>query len=375
MIEIKGKYNVAKVFTDNIEQDAVGQILDLLNRKEWQNSTVRIMPDTHAGKGCTIGTTITLDNIVVPNLVGVDIGCGMTVVKLNQKTLDFNKLDNVIRNHVPAGTKIRKYNHEYAKLANLKDLKCIDIVDLERAKKSIGTLGGGNHFIEVNQDKDNNLYLVVHSGSRHIGNQIAKHYQDIAITKLTTNSEISKSNRNITKKDKDLAFLIGEDFDNYIHDMQIIQKYASLNRKAIISVILSHLEIDAEDTFETIHNYIDTDIMILRKGAISAHQGEKVIIPINMRDGSILAYGKGNEDWNQSAPHGAGRLMSRGTAKELINIDEYKESMKDVWTTSVRESTIDEAPMAYKPIEEILENTKDTIDIIDIIRPLYNFKA
>ncbi|WFD08702.1 RtcB family protein [Tepidibacter hydrothermalis] len=374
MIEIQGKYNTAKVFTHNIGQEAVGQILNVLNRKEWQDSTIRIMPDTHAGKGCTIGTTMTLNNIVVPNLVGVDIGCGMTVAPLNQKTLDFNKLDNVIRNHVPAGTHIRKYNHEYVKLSKLKKLKCIAHVDLERAKKSIGTLGGGNHFIEVNQDNGDNLYLVVHSGSRHIGNQVAKYYQDIAIKNLSNNENYA--NRNITKTDKDLAFLTGEDFDNYLHDMNIIQEYASLNRKAIISVILKHLEInDTKDIFETIHNYIDVNDMLLRKGAISAKKDEKVIIPINMRDGSIIAVGKGNEDWNQSAPHGAGRLMSRGKAKESIDMNSYKDSMKNVWTTSVRESTIDEAPMAYKPIEEIIENTKDTIDIIDIIRPLYNFKA
>lgn len=374
MIEIQGKYNTAKVFTQNIGQEAVGQILNVLNRKEWKDSTIRIMPDTHAGKGCTIGTTMTLTDIIVPNLVGVDIGCGMTVAQLNQKTLDFNKLDSIIRNHVPVGTHIRKYNHEYVKLSKLKKLKCIDHVNLERAKKSIGTLGGGNHFIEVNQDKDDNLYLVVHSGSRHIGNQVAKYYQDIAIKNLSNNENYA--NRNITKTDKDLAFLTGENFDNYFYDMNIIQKYASLNRKAIISVILKHLEInDTKDTFETIHNYIDANDMLLRKGAISAKKDEKVIIPINMRDGSIIAVGKGNEDWNQSAPHGAGRLMSRSKAKESIDINVYKNSMTNVWTTSVRESTLDEAPMAYKPIEEIIENTKDTIDIIAIIKPLYNFKA
>lgn len=391
MKEIKGKYNTAKVFTDNIEEKAAEQILELCDQEFVKDSRIRIMPDTHAGAGCTIGTTMTIKDKIVPNLVGVDIGCGMFVSMLKKTEIDFQKLDNVIRNYVPSGFDVRETPHEYNEFVELESLKCKDHVDLKRAALSIGTLGGGNHFIEMNEDEDENRYLVVHSGSRHLGKQIAEYYQDRAAKEI-----VRKSNESIiaelkakgrtkeiqaeiekqrTKINSALAFVEGQSFDEYIFDMHIAQKFAQYNRMAIAEVIIREMGFDVEDSFTTIHNYIDLDEMILRKGAISAKKGEVVIIPINMRDGSIIAVGKGNDDWNQSAPHGAGRLMSRRQAKRSLSLEDFHNSMAGIYTTSISLDTLDEAPFAYKPMEEIIANIQDTVEISKIIRPIYNFKA
>jgi tRNA-splicing ligase RtcB (3'-phosphate/5'-hydroxy nucleic acid ligase) len=391
MLEIKGKYNTAKVFTDKVEATAANQILELCNQEFVKDSVIRIMPDTHAGAGCTIGTTMTIQDKIVPNLVGVDIGCGMFVSMLKKTKLDFLKLDKIIRAFVPCGFEVRETPHAYNAFIDLDNLKCKEHINLTRARLSIGTLGGGNHFIEVNQDDDDNLYLVVHSGSRYLGKQIAEYYQNRAIKELTRRSNkeivaelksqgrdqeiqeiIEKERINVSKA---LSYVQGETFNEYIHDMYLAQKYAEYNRKAIAQVIIEEMKLRVSDCFTTIHNYIDVGEMVLRKGAISAKKGELVIIPINMRDGSIIATGKGNVDWNQSAPHGAGRLMSRAQARRTLSMAEFVTSMDGIYTTSLSVDTLDEAPSAYKPMEEIIANIGDTVEIDKIIRPVYNFKA
>lgn len=398
MLNIEGKYNIAKVFTDYIEQEAIAQIILLLNQEFVKDNKIRIMPDVHAGAGCTIGLTMTIKDKIVPNLVGVDIGCGMLTIKLNDKEINFAKLDDVIRNHVPSGRNIHEKPLVKQPKNPLSNLYCYDNIEEKRAIYSLGTLGGGNHFIEIDKDKDDNHYLVIHTGSRHLGLEVAKYYQRMAfdtcnkagkadIEKLISDyrkqkryTEIEQAittlkNTKRTSIPKDLCYLTGSEMDDYLHDIAIIQYFATENRELIAKQIIEYMNFDVDETFCTIHNYIDIDSMILRKGSISAKAGEKVLIPMNMRDGSLICIGKGNDDWNQSAPHGAGRLMSRGVAKANINLDDYKESMKDIWTTSVNEATIDESPMAYKPMESIIENIADTVDIVDIIKPVYNFKA
>lgn len=394
MLELKGKYNTAKVFTDNIEQEAIAQIIELCNQEFVKDSVIRIMPDVHSGAGCTIGTTMTIKDKIVPNLVGVDIGCGMHVTILKDTEIDLAMLDKIIYDYIPSGFDIRNKKHKYCKKIAISDLKCKNHVDINRAMLSIGTLGGGNHFIEMNRDEDGTMYLVIHSGSRHLGKQVAEYYQKLAIKALT---DTKKQKEELIKRLKaegrqqeiqaelnkiqppkikqDLAYVEGQNFDDYIHDMKIVQEFAVWNRKAMADEIITRLGLTVKDEFSTIHNYINTETMVLRKGAISAQKGEKVIIPINMRDGSIIAIGKGNEDWNCSAPHGAGRLMSRKKAKETLSLEEFAETMKDIYTTSVNQSTLDESPMAYKPIDEILENIKDTVEIHKIIKPIYNFKS
>ncbi len=391
MIEIKGKYNTAKIYTDNIEEKAAGQILELCNQEFAKDSSIRIMPDTHAGAGCTIGTTMTIKDKIVPNLVGVDIGCGMFVSTLKDTCVDFKKLDSVIRTFVPSGFDVRETPHEYKNYIVIEDLKCRDYVDLNRASLSIGTLGGGNHFIEINKDEEGKLYLVVHTGSRHLGKQIAEYYQnraakerarksnDVIIQELKAKGRAKDIQKEIEKEkvkiNSALAYVEGQTFEEYLHDMRIAQKFAEYNRKAIAEVIIREMGFKVDDSFTTIHNYIDLDEMVLRKGAISAKKGEVVIIPINMRDGSIIAKGKGNVEWNQSAPHGAGRLMSRQQAKKRLSLEEFKKSMDGIYTTSVSLNTLDEAPFAYKPMEEIMTNIKDTVEIEKVIKPVYNFKA
>ncbi len=395
MLELRGKYNSAKVFTDNVEETAMGQIIELCNQPFVEGSNIRIMPDTHAGAGCTIGTTMTITDKIVPNLVGVDVGCGMEVaiIDKDKSEINFDQLDEVIRKYVPSGFNVRSSSqrHPFSKQVNFRDVRAP--FKLDRAKDSIGTLGGGNHFIELCQF-DDKVVLVIHSGSRNLGKQIAEHYQNRAYDELMNikhekdrvvaeliaagrQSEIQEALKKLKKPKikKELAYLEGQGFNDYINDMKIAQHYALLNRKAMVDEIVTRMNWKIVDSFTTIHNYIDIDNMILRKGAISAQAGERVIIPLNMRDGSIIAYGKGNSDWNFSGPHGAGRLMSRSKAKELISFEDYQETMKDVWTTSVVQSTLDESPMAYKPMAEIIEHTKDSLDIVDIIKPLYNFKA
>ncbi len=394
MIEVKGKYNSAKIYTDNIEKEALSQIIELCNQEFCKDSKIRIMPDVHAGAGCTIGTTMTIKDKIVPNLVGVDIGCGMYVCKLKEKEIDLRKLDEVIREYIPSGFNIRVKEHKYIKNVPLKDLACEKHINLERAMLSVGTLGGGNHFIEVNKDSDENLYLVIHSGSRCLGKQVAEYYQNLGYKHLTDTKkekevlikklksegrqkDIHKELARISKPkiNKSLAYITGIDMKYYINDMQITQSYATWNRKAIADEIIKNMNLTLLENFTTIHNYIDIEKMILRKGAISAKEVEKVIIPMNMRDGSLICIGKGNSEWNCSAPHGAGRIMSRSKAKKEVSLNEFKNSMKDIYTTSVNQNTIDESPMVYKPMEEIIRNIHDTVDVLQVIKPIYNFKA
>jgi len=309
---------------------------------------------------------MTIKDKVVPNLVGVDIGCGMEVVKLANRDLDLQKLDNLIYAKIPSGFNIRDKAHSFSEQIDLSELKCRKKVDLNQGLRSIGTLGGGNHFIEINRDSEGYLYLVVHSGSRHLGLEVANLYQKEAHKSLSkTKSDIPKS----------LCYLSGALFTDYLHDMKIIQRFADLNRKTIVNEIVKGMKLETLEQFTTIHNYIDLQAMILRKGAVSAKKGEMLLIPINMRDGSLLCRGKGNSDWNCSAPHGAGRLMSRTEAKSSLTLAQYKETMAGIYTTSVNKRTLDECPLAYKPLEEIVNNIGATVEIIDRIKPLYNFKA
>ena len=404
MFELNGKYNSCKVFTDNCDNETISQLTALLNQESVKGSRIRIMPDTHAGKGSVIGTTMTITDKVIPNIVGVDIGCGITCVKLKEKRIDLPKLDSVIRKYVPSGFDI--HDKVVCDTSPIGDLRCAKYVNLDRAMKSLGTLGGGNHFIEVDKDSNGELWLVVHTGSRHLGIEVCNYYQELGYKRLTEKSaggslkeksdvlikklksegrdkEISKaldklkveyklSNISIPQA---LAYVEGQDFDDYIHDMNLVQQHAVANRMTIIRQIVKNMKLHIEDEFTTVHNYIDVDNMILRKGSVSAQEHERLIIPMNMRDGSLICIGKGNQDWNCSAPHGAGRLMSRSQAKESISMSEYKDTMKGIYSTSVNRGTIDESPMAYKPMQEIIDNISDTVDIVDIVKPIYNFKA
>lgn len=397
MIELQGKYAGAKVFTDVVDNESVSQVINLLNQPYVEGAKVRMMPDIHAGAGCTIGTTMTIQDKICPNLVGVDIGCGMEVVKLKEEHIELQKLDKVIRAEIPAGFAIRNRVHRFAKDIELEELCCAKHVGLDRAYNSIGTLGGGNHFIEANKDDDGNIYVVVHSGSRHLGLEIAKFYQEAAYKALTSydpaeiqakieelkaagrHKEIQSTLKAMKSKytpiPKQLAYIEGELFEQYLHDMKIAQQFASLNRQAMVDVIVKEMGFHVVDQFTTIHNYIDVDAMILRKGAVSARAGERLIIPINMRDGSLICTGKGNEDWNCSAPHGAGRLMSRSAAKQAFTVSEFKKQMDGIYTTSVGQSTLDECPMAYKNMSDIVDNIGPTVTIDAVIKPIYNFKA
>lgn len=401
-----------KIFTTNIEQEAVNQINELLKQEPFKNCKVRIMPDVHAGKGCVIGFTADLGEKVIPNIVGVDIGCGMLCVELGNIELDFKDLDRVVNEYIPAGRNIRK--QKLLNFDKINELYCLrELKETKKFNRAIGTLGGGNHFIEIDADNKGNKYLVIHTGSRNLGKQVADYYQNLAIELCSGKEEMYKKKEEIIKKykeqgrkseiqqvlkelekeyknnkpnlPKELCYLEGKHREMYLHDMKICQEYASLNRLQIAKqIIINYYKLTdipemyppiMQNSFETIHNYISFEDNIVRKGAIRANKNEKVLIPINMRDGSIIAVGKGNQDWNCSAPHGAGRIMSRTKAKEKFKLEEFKQSMKDVYSTSVVEETIDESPMVYKSMQEIIENTKDTIEIQKIIRPIYNFKA
>lgn len=397
MIELRGKFSEAKVFTDVVDNESISQVINLLNQPYVEGSKVRMMPDIHAGAGCTIGTTMTIKDKICPNLVGVDIGCGMETILIKEKHIEPRKLDVVIRDGIPSGFAIRSKAHRFSSGINLEDLVCAKHINMNRALCSIGTLGGGNHFIEANKDDNGNIYIVVHSGSRHLGLQIANYYQEAAYKSLTSYSqeeiqriidnlkregrqkEIQNALKQLKTKHcsipKPLAYVDGELFNQYIHDMKIAQRYAELNRKAMIDVIVKGMGFHVVEQFTTIHNYIDMDNMILRKGAVSAQRGEKLLIPINMRDGSLICTGKGNEDWNCSAPHGAGRLMSRSAAKETFTVSEFKKQMDGIYTTSVGASTLDECPMAYKSMSDIVNNISPTVTIDSVIKPIYNFKA
>jgi len=395
MIEVKGKHNSAKIFTDNVEETALGQIIEMCNLPEYEGQKIRIMPDTHAGAGCTIGTTMTITDKVCANLVGVDVGCGMQLAEfdIDKSEVNFDQLDEVIRKYVPSGFAARNKPHRFLQMVgNLDDVRAP--INKHRAELSVGTLGGGNHFIELNEVAEGKVALVIHSGSRNLGKQVAEHYQKTAYDRLVNlkdekariveelkaagrENEIHDALRGIKapKIKKELAYLEGQDFHDYMHDMAIAQSYARWNRLAMIQEIVTHMKWHPVKYLCSIHNYIDMENMILRKGAISAQKGEEVIIPINMRDGSIIATGKGNPDWNFSGPHGAGRIMSRSKAKKNLKLEDFQSTMKDVWTTSVGEATLDEAPMVYKPIDEIVENIQESVTINQIIKPLYNFKA
>jgi RNA-splicing ligase RtcB len=398
MIEIKGNYTSAKVFTETIEEVAIAQIKQLCDMMYTEESKIRIMPDVHAGAGCTIGTTMTIKDKVVPNLVGVDIGCGMETLRVEYKHIELEKLDKLIYAKIPSGMNIRETPHKYNDDIDLSALRCFKEIHEHRAIHSIGTLGGGNHFIEANKDNEGNMYIVIHSGSRYLGNEVAKLYQDMGFKHLNGNdkkaidnliTEYKSTGREkeiqpainelkkqvITNVPYSLAYVSEDLFEDYIHDMQIVQHFATLNRKAMADEIIRGMKLNVVEQFTTIHNYIDTENMILRKGAVSAKLGEKLLIPINMRDGSLICLGKGNEDWNYSAPHGAGRLMSRTQAKNTFTVSEFKKQMKDIYTTSVNKETLDECPMAYKDMSEIVKNIEPTADILKIIKPIYNFKA
>lgn len=398
MVTIQGLYNTAICYTPELEGLAANQIKAVCDQVEFADCKIRIMPDVHAGKGCTIGTTMTIRDKIVPGMVGVDIGCGMETVELVQREIDFAKLDELIRKEIPCGHEVRDDLYPLNAEIDLTQLRCADQVNLNRAIRSIGSLGGGNHFIEVDRSEDGRLFLVVHSGSRHLGTEVAEYYQNegrralwggasyqirAMIVQMKAEGrfqEIQKTIKELKKEHslsipKDLAYVEGKLFEDYIHDMKITQKFAMLNRKAMVDVIMRGMGFTAVETFTTIHNYIDTDAMILRKGAVSAKAGEKLLIPINMRDGSLICMGKGNEDWNCSAPHGAGRLMSRRAAFGTLSMEEFQNEMKGIYTTCVVPDTLDESPMAYKSMDEIVAQIGPTAEIVERIRPVYNFKA
>ena len=391
MVEIRGEYNTALAFTDELEPTAEAQIRAMCDQPHFAGQKIRVMPDVHAGKGCTIGATMTLKDVVVPNMVGVDIGCGMETVLLKEKEIDFDALDRAIRKRVPSGRDIRDGEHPLNAQMDLRALRCAKEVQIDRARLSIGTLGGGNHFIEVDRDGEGNLYLIVHSGSRHLGAEVALWYQQAGWLALTENRSAKSGKPGGKRKKKpgdgrsagmpaspiprDLAYVSGALFDDYIHDMHVTQRFASLNRQAMVEEILREMKLTKLDGFTTIHNYIDADAMILRKGAVSAKLGERLLIPINMRDGSLLCVGRGNDDWNQSAPHGAGRLLSRSEANRRLDLAAFKEAMKGVYSTTVSKATLDESPMAYKSMDEIVRNIGPTAEIVKVLKPVYNFKA
>lgn len=393
-ILVQGKYNSAKVYASIVEQEALDQIQKLCNQEWVKDSHIAIMPDTHAGAGCTIGTSMVLNGKVCPNLVGVDIGCGMLVVELGYIDIDFDKFDKAIYNLVPAGSNV----HE----TQIKDFPMLNniyapIKDKDYIVRSLGTLGGGNHFIELDKDELDNKYLVIHSGSRHLGVEVAKYWQSVAESKSSLSFEamsaelikeykkegkfkeiqsaLEELKSKYNKPDLSLAYLEGSDYENYLSDMKIAQDYAKMNRELIAERLIEEMGWIKIRSWSTIHNYIDLEHGILRKGAISAYKGEKVIIPMNMRDGSLICFGKGNKEWNCSAPHGAGRLMSRSAARKNLSIEDYNNSMEHIYSSSVSINTIDEAPMAYKPWKVIVEDIQDTVEGIGVIKPIYNFKA
>ena len=398
MIEIRGKWNTAFCYTDELDELTAEQIRSVCDQEAFRDCRIRIMPDVHAGQGCTIGTTMTIRDKIVPGMVGVDIGCGMETVRLKERGIDFSRLDDLIRSQIPSGQDVRKTPYTPGIRDVLRELCCADQVNLDRAVHSVGTLGGGNHFIEIDRDEEGCLYLVVHSGSRHIGLEVAEYYQDqgryafwggaryqlnAMIEELKAagrHREIEPMFKKMRKEHpidipKDLAYVEGRLFDDYIHDMKIIQGFAMENRRAMVQTILKGLKVTAEEQFTTVHNYIDTEAMILRKGSVSARKHEKLLIPINMRDGSLICVGKGNPEWNCSAPHGAGRLMSRKAAMRSLSLEEDRSEMSGIFSTCVSESTLDEAPMAYKSMDDIVGQIGPTADIVKRIKPVYNFKA
>ncbi len=399
-MEIRGRCGVAIAYAKVIEDEAVEQIRRMCDYEFTEGASIRIMPDVHWGKGCTIGTTMTVRDKVVPNLVGVDIGCGMYTVDLGKGEIDLVRFDEAAH-FVPSGRNLWDGRQERFDLTALRCYRALK--DTKRIARSLGTLGGGNHFIEIDRSADGTHYLVIHTGSRNLGKQIAEYYQNIAIDLSHGKDELFRARDELIRRYKaegrrgelqealkelnrafqakaaeipaDLAFLFGSYLEDYLHDIEICQDFARRNREVLARVLLERTGLTAGDAFHTIHNYIDTEERILRKGAIAAHAGERVLIPINMRDGSILAVGRGEPDWNYSAPHGAGRLMSRTAAKENLSMDEFRNTMVDVYTTAVNENTLDEAPMAYKSLTDIIDVIEDSVDVIEVLKPIYNFKA
>ncbi len=412
MMILQGKYNSAKVFTDTCDAATVGQITNLLNQSSSEGSQIRIMPDCHAGAGCVIGTTMTIHGKVIPNLVGVDIGCGMLATRLKEKRIDLPRFDSISQSEIPAGMHIRTSPHSLAGTLSAEDLACYHRNDCHVSPEifslSLGTLGGGNHFWELDRDEDDAIWLVVHTGSRRSGKDVAEYYQKAAYNSLNGLSANRKAETAAQRKafiqqlqkegreqeietllktwkpdvkapeiavPYEVAWCEGSLLDDYLHDMQIMQQYAQLNRRIITETILKKCKLHAEDQFETIHNYIDLEHGILRKGAVSARAQERLLIPINMRDGALICRGRGNPDWNESAPHGAGRLMSRSEARSSISMKDYREAMQGIYTTCVNKGTIDESPFAYKSMDDIVTNIEPTAEIVSRIRPIYNFKA
>lgn len=398
MLEIKGKVNTAICYAKVIEDEAIEQIRRMCDYPMTEGSRIRIMPDVHAGKGCTIGTTMTIIDKAVPNVVGVDIGCGMYTVRLAEREIDLERLDEAAH-FIPSGMNVWEGRQERFDLTELRCYRALK--DAKRLERSLGTLGGGNHFIEVDQAADGTKYLVIHSGSRNLGKQVAEYYQRLAVDlnkgkeeyfarrdaliaeykAAGRRTEIQQALKELHWSSheatipEDLCFVYGQYLEDYLFDVEICQRFARRNREKMAEILLSRSGLTAVDAFHTIHNYIDTEEMILRKGAIAAHKGERVLIPINMRDGSVLAVGKGNPEWNFSAPHGAGRIMSRTAARANLDMEEYRREMAGVYTTSVNEATIDEAPMAYKSLEDIIGVISESVDIIEVLKPIYNFKA
>lgn len=400
MREIKGNVNTAVCYASIMEDEAAEQIRRMCDCEFTRNEKIRIMPDVHAGKGCTIGTTMTVTDKAVPNVVGVDIGCGMYTVALGKGDIDFLRVDEAAH-YIPSGKNVWEGRQERFDLTSLRCYRYLK--DSRRLERSLGTLGGGNHFIEIDVGADGEKYLIIHSGSRNLGKQVAEYYQGIAVDLQKGKEELFIKREELIRSYKEqgrrgeiqaalwelekeyrdresavpeeLAFLYGRYFEDYLHDVEICQRFAVRNRELMAHILMQRTHMTGHDAFHTVHNYIDTNEMILRKGAIAAHEGERVLIPINMRDGSVLAVGRGNPEWNFSAPHGAGRLMSRGRAREEIDMDEYRKSMEGIYTTSVCEETVDEAPMAYKSIDDIIGVIADSVDVVEVLRPIYNFKA
>ena len=399
-IEIQGKVNTAICYAKVVEEEAIEQIRRMCDYPMTEGSKIRIMPDVHSGKGCTIGTTMTITDKAVPNVVGVDIGCGMYTVDLGKGDIDLMLLD-ATAHFIPSGMNVWEGRQERFDLTGLKCFR--ELKDTRRLERSLGTLGGGNHFIEVDVSSDGTKYLVIHSGSRNLGKQVAEYYQKLAINLnrgygdyLERRDEIIRTYKEQGRQEEiqealkqlhwkvfggetsipeDLCYLTGKYLEDYLHDVEICQAFAKRSREKMAEILIEKTGLSAGDSFHTIHNYIDTDEMILRKGSIAAHEGEKVLIPINMRDGSVLAIGKGNPEWNYSAPHGAGRIMSRTKAKNTLSMDDYREAMKDIFTTSVNSQTLDEAPMAYKSLDDIIDVISESVDVIEVLKPIYNFKA
>ncbi len=400
MFEIKGKYATAICYASVVEDEAIEQIHRMCDHEFTAGSRIRIMPDVHSGVGCTIGTTMTIVDKVVPNIVGVDIGCGMYTVELGRVNIDFERMDEAAH-YIPSGKNVWEGRQERFDLTELRCYRALK--DAKRLERSLGTLGGGNHFIEIDEAQDGTKYLVIHSGSRNLGLQVANHYQQLAVDLNLGKEEFFAAREELIRRYKeqgrrkeiqkelramekafqlkeptipaDLCYLYGTFMEDYLHDVELCQRFARRSREKMAEIILQRTGLETKSAFHTIHNYINVEEMILRKGAIAAHEGELVLIPINMRDGSVLARGRGNADWNYSAPHGAGRLMSRSKARETLDMEAYRATMAGVYTTSVNERTIDEAPMAYKSLKDIIDVIRDSVDVIEVLKPIYNYKA